>query len=174
MQNEITTAVRKLRLALGDTQQQFAQRMKMAISSVVRYELSRPPRGKALAQFALLAQQNDLHDLARVFAYAAGNAPETKALHAAIDVLWYNRESVQGWDTLADAIEDELKSLIELKRTQPDLIAESMPELEDQLNRLRLVLFGTAGGYVSSKGRAIGWVDPRKKTAPKGKNRGKR
>ncbi|HEV3330503.1 MAG TPA: hypothetical protein VG096_05955, partial [Bryobacteraceae bacterium] len=88
----------------------------------------------------------------------------------AMDTLWYNHENVKGWEKLADLIEREFKSLVELKRTQQ----ESMQDLEDQLGRLRMMLFGTAGGYVSGKGSVIGWVDPRKKAAPKGKNGGKR
>ena len=101
MHNTLTDATRRLRLALGDTQQQFAQRTGLAISTVVRYELSRPPHGKALAQFAVLAERNGLHDVARTFAYATGNAPETSAMHAALDSLWFNRENLAGWPMLA-------------------------------------------------------------------------
>ncbi|SPF32062.1 hypothetical protein SBA4_1090008 [Candidatus Sulfopaludibacter sp. SbA4] len=54
-QNEVTEAVRSLRKRLGDTQQQFANRLGMAISTVVRYELSRPPRGKVLRTLEALA-----------------------------------------------------------------------------------------------------------------------
>jgi len=37
--------VRKLRTALGESQQAFAYRMKTAIRTVARYETSAPPKG---------------------------------------------------------------------------------------------------------------------------------
>lgn len=61
------TAVRELRKALGDTQQQFATRLGMAISTVVRYELTRPPKGKVLNQLAHLAITNGRPEIAHVF-----------------------------------------------------------------------------------------------------------
>jgi transcriptional regulator with XRE-family HTH domain len=63
----LTDAVKALRGALGDTQQQFAQRLGMAISTVVRYESTRPPKGKALSQLFGLALSNGLHDVAEMF-----------------------------------------------------------------------------------------------------------
>ena len=65
--NEITNAVRSLRKRLGDTQQQFAHRLGMAISTVVRYELSRPPRGKVLADLQRLAENNGFYREAAIF-----------------------------------------------------------------------------------------------------------
>ncbi len=60
-------AVRELRTRLGDTQQAFAARTGLAISTVVRYELSRPPKGQALAMFERLAFDNGYEDLTAVF-----------------------------------------------------------------------------------------------------------
>lgn len=64
---DIKTAVRELRKSLGDTQQQFANRLNLAISTVVRYELSREPKGAVLIQFHQLAVKNNLTELAKVF-----------------------------------------------------------------------------------------------------------
>jgi transcriptional regulator with XRE-family HTH domain len=160
MQNTLTDATRRLRLALGDTQQQFAQRTGLAISTVVRYELSRPPHGKALAQFAVLAERNGLHDVARTFAYAAGNAPETAPMHAAMDSLWFNRENLAGWPMLAHHLCTELESLVELKRKQPDSVDEKLEDLETQLIHLRSVLFGTAPDQVNEAAAKIAAEDP--------------
>jgi transcriptional regulator with XRE-family HTH domain len=63
----VTEAVRLLRRSLGDTQQQFAQRLGMAISTVVRYESTRPPRGKVLAKLYQLAIDNGLSRVASMF-----------------------------------------------------------------------------------------------------------
>lgn len=65
--NEITAAVRSLRSRLGDTQQRFANRMGMAISTVVRYELSRPPRGRVLRDLENLAVNNGCFSEAAIF-----------------------------------------------------------------------------------------------------------
>jgi transcriptional regulator with XRE-family HTH domain len=68
--NLVSQAVRRLRVALGDTQQEFANRLGLAISTVVRYELTRPPRGKALAQLERLARDFGLKECALVFSNA--------------------------------------------------------------------------------------------------------
>jgi transcriptional regulator with XRE-family HTH domain len=65
--SDLRQAVRRLRLALGDTQQAFANRLGLAISTVVRYELSRPPRGQALAQLERVASEHALDDCAMAF-----------------------------------------------------------------------------------------------------------
>jgi transcriptional regulator with XRE-family HTH domain len=65
--NPVSQAVRRLRLGLGDTQQQFANRLGLAISTVVRYELSRPPSGKALAQLDRVAMEYCLDECALIF-----------------------------------------------------------------------------------------------------------
>lgn len=67
LKNAVCEAVRRLRLRLGDTQQQFAQRLELAISTVVRYELTRPPRGKVLARFERLATELAADEEASVF-----------------------------------------------------------------------------------------------------------
>jgi transcriptional regulator with XRE-family HTH domain len=63
----VRATVKRLRLALGDTQQAFAHRLGLAISTVVRYELTRAPRGRALVELAELAMANGLEDCAKVF-----------------------------------------------------------------------------------------------------------
>ncbi len=68
--NPVTAAVRELRLALGDTQQSFAQRLGLAISTVVRYELTRPPKGNALRMLARVAEENKLASVATCFRQA--------------------------------------------------------------------------------------------------------
>jgi transcriptional regulator with XRE-family HTH domain len=56
--DKTTGAVLALRKKLGDTQQQFAHRLGLAIATVVRYESTRAPKGKALAALAEVATQN--------------------------------------------------------------------------------------------------------------------
>ena len=63
----IQTAVRQLRKALGETQEQFAHRLRTAVRTIARYEGDRPPTGLVLAQLKQLADVNDLQDVANVF-----------------------------------------------------------------------------------------------------------
>ena len=60
-------AVRKLRTALGESQQAFAYRMKTAIRTIARYEASTPPKGKALAELFWVAADTRNAELANVF-----------------------------------------------------------------------------------------------------------
>jgi transcriptional regulator with XRE-family HTH domain len=67
MAKSVSEAVRKLRKELGESQQQFAYRMKTAIRTVARYETVRPPKGKVLRQLEVMATENNLGYLAEVF-----------------------------------------------------------------------------------------------------------
>src|SRR5215831_17662818 len=66
-EDQLTGLVRKLRLALGDTQQQFASRLGLAIATVVRYEHNRPPKAKALARLEQVACEKGLEEYAAAF-----------------------------------------------------------------------------------------------------------
>lgn len=68
MKNQST--VRRLREALGLTQQELAQEMDWAISTVVRYERSRAAGGKALLELEAFAERHGLDELATEFASA--------------------------------------------------------------------------------------------------------
>jgi len=65
--NELQSTVRKLRVALDQTQEEFAQRLGVTRVTVARYEQSRPPAGKALAALEELAAEHGLDDYATVF-----------------------------------------------------------------------------------------------------------
>lgn len=63
----VNEAVRELRLALGESQEAFAQRLNTSVRTVSRYETVRPPRGKLLAQFSQLARKENLNEIADLF-----------------------------------------------------------------------------------------------------------
>jgi transcriptional regulator with XRE-family HTH domain len=65
--SEVSEAVRKLRQALGESQQAFAYRMKTAVRTIARWETTRPPKGKNLNDLRELAIENDNPELALVF-----------------------------------------------------------------------------------------------------------
>ncbi len=141
MQNAVTNAVKQLRLALGDTQQQFAARTGLAISTVVRYELSRPPRGEALLPFRKLAQEHGLRQICLVFDHAIGQTAETDALAAAVHSLWWNRDIFPA-ESLNKLLED-LQGLIAVKQTNPELIPETEEELRNQIFHLSILMHPT-------------------------------
>ena len=63
----INELVRKLRLGLGDTQQDFAQRLQTAIRTVARWEAGHSPNNRAVAQLEQLAREHGFTDLADGF-----------------------------------------------------------------------------------------------------------
>ena len=63
----IQDAVRQVRKALGETQEQFARRLRTVVRTIARYEGDRPPTGLVLAQLKQLADANGLPDVAHVF-----------------------------------------------------------------------------------------------------------
>jgi len=65
--SSVSEAVRNLRLALGESQQAFAYRMKTAIRTIARYETIRPPKGKALSELFSVATEIGNQALATVF-----------------------------------------------------------------------------------------------------------
>ena len=56
-----------LRNAIGETQQQFAQRIGTTVTTVARYETNRPPKGAALEQLSALARSVGKLEIAYVF-----------------------------------------------------------------------------------------------------------
>jgi transcriptional regulator with XRE-family HTH domain len=123
----ITEAVKALRIALGCTQQEFAQRLGLAISTVVRYESTRAPRGEALAKLVRLANDSGLVHIAEMFRYAinsdAGLKVETRETGQAPDA-----------DDLTEAI------VRAVDRVGGDVIGLKLPKWAYRLTRLELAL----------------------------------
>lgn len=57
-------AIKNLRLRLGLSQQAFAAKTGLSISSVTRYEKTRPPKSDVLVMFSGLAEEHGLRDIA--------------------------------------------------------------------------------------------------------------
>lgn len=60
-------AIRRFRSALGDTQQQFAARVGLSVTSIARYETGWYPKEAVLAQFAEVARREALPVFAAFF-----------------------------------------------------------------------------------------------------------
>jgi len=60
-------AISRFRQTLGDTQQQFAHRVGLSVTSVARYETNSQPSPKVLAQFVQIAREADLPAFVEIF-----------------------------------------------------------------------------------------------------------
>jgi transcriptional regulator with XRE-family HTH domain len=60
-------AISRFRQTLGDTQQQFAHRVGLSVTSVARYETNSPPSPKVLARFVRIAREADLPAFVEIF-----------------------------------------------------------------------------------------------------------
>lgn len=82
---ELIEGVRSLRVALGEAQQQFSNRLGVSIATVVRYESQTPPRGPILGRLAKIAAESQQPALSTLFISALdrnleGKEPVARAL----------------------------------------------------------------------------------------------
>jgi transcriptional regulator with XRE-family HTH domain len=115
-------AVRELRMALGESQQAFAYRMKTAIRTIARYETVRPPKGKALAEFYRLATETGHPKLANVF---------TRALQAELGPLQTLTHLGTAAFAVLPGLRQEIADVAEGLRAAP-----STPEIEAAIAKL--------------------------------------
>lgn len=132
---QVLEAVRNLRKALGDTQQSFAQRLGLAISTVVRYESTRPPKGTALAQLIQVARENDLPEIAQLFAEALASELRSFLPPDATKVL------VSGLHrtvtvTIAPEQKPDFEALLLMLRN-PDVFAKELAQWADIREQVR-------------------------------------
>jgi transcriptional regulator with XRE-family HTH domain len=74
--NPVSAALTDLRESLGDSMQEFSNRMGVALTTIGRYETSHPPTGKALRRFHALAKRYDHAPACKVFGEAITHEKE--------------------------------------------------------------------------------------------------
>lgn len=154
--DSVSLAVIKLRTALGDSQQQFAARLGVAITTIARWETQRPPGGKVLHALERLARTHKENDLAMAFSRAlalemdSDLEPEQQIWTAAIGELFRNRKITPGWPRVAKTIRLELESLVKagnkglaIQGPTTDQ-AMNLAHLEGILLELRMKMDGSA------------------------------
>ncbi|HZT34896.1 MAG TPA: helix-turn-helix domain-containing protein, partial [Nitrososphaera sp.] len=155
----MSKAVIELRQSLGLNQQQFANRLKMAMTSIARYETSRTPKGKTLAQFARLAEQSGRHDIASIFDRALAaeiegkkgdQSAEQQMLSRAIRAILIGA-GAQDHKRIGDFFEHEFKRAS--KRAKDDPIAQN--ELDTLTVLIRLWAHGSAEREIEKRAKRI-------------------
>jgi transcriptional regulator with XRE-family HTH domain len=158
----LIAAVRKLREGLGDTQQEFADRLGLAIATVVRYEHNRVPRGKALARLEQAASASGFDEYAALFRNALADefgapppSPKTRTIQcrsdeelALVDALLcaVRLEGLEEYAKTAKAIRRVLKPVLEERRRSE----ETDEALEAQRNAIvRLLEKGRTAAEVA-------------------------
>jgi transcriptional regulator with XRE-family HTH domain len=131
---KVTEAVKALRLHLNDTQQSFAARTGLAISTAVRYETTRPPKGRALARLYDLARQHDCDKVAEIFhnalAEEMGGVPVPHAF-----------SGPKGFPEIAPQTSEEARRVAALLDAIRDRAGEKEVEKFDKLFAARLKKF---------------------------------
>ncbi len=69
-QSDVGAAVRDLRTALGESQEQFAARLGTAVRTISRYEAPQPPKGGTLLRLLQIAREHHVDSAAATFAAA--------------------------------------------------------------------------------------------------------
>jgi transcriptional regulator with XRE-family HTH domain len=67
----LSQAVTDLRTRMGQSQQEFANALGVALNTIARYETRQPPRGDMLARLTDIAKEHGFHDLVDQFQSAA-------------------------------------------------------------------------------------------------------
>jgi transcriptional regulator with XRE-family HTH domain len=141
--SEISEAVISLRKALGDTQQQFAQRIKTSITTIARWETNRPPSGHVLRVLSRFAHDAGLKEFAEIFGKAyvdesGSERPEDELLRAALYTLAENRGKAWLIAELRSLISDAKKGL---ELLHPEVFTASMePNSTVQIQYLQSLL----------------------------------
>jgi len=111
--------VKDFRRMIGDTQQQFANRLKLAISSVVRYEAGKKPDTAVLFKLAASAQDEGHCQLADIFFGAAseeiGRVVYRRAVDASIALVHAEAALRRDPPDVETALEDlrELRAVLD-------------------------------------------------------------
>jgi transcriptional regulator with XRE-family HTH domain len=93
---ELAQIIRRLRVALGDTQQQFALRLDTSITSIARYETNSTPAREVIDRMADLAREEGLPKFAELLEQSlTAVTPEPQEFAAAKELLRRRADNLQ-------------------------------------------------------------------------------
>lgn len=110
----VAEAIRALRAATGESQQEFAHRAGLSVVSVARYETDAPPKKAVLGRLAEIARDLGRNDLQRVFQEAqTAEAAESDTEENALSTV-HQMATPEGADFLKRISEKRLKRIRKL------------------------------------------------------------
>jgi len=153
--DDLVSAVRELRKALGDSQQAFATRLGMSMRAIANYETDRAPSGRALYKLEQLARASGQYELAHKFAQAL--ATEMEWVQEAGQPVWTglvrelvrNQKLCAGWPEIAAVLVGELEKLIAKAKSGMQIASPlnsqeaAVANLESYLTEARYALEGS-------------------------------
>ena len=141
--HELSQAVRSLRHELGLSQQEFANRLTIAVRTVARWENNQPPRGRVLVDLAQLADGKGLTRISRQFLNALQrelggvNTQTESELKGWLDGLQlafrYRFKQPKTWQAIA-------RNVLEMVRYAADSAQELRDNRHQQLEQLEYQL----------------------------------
>jgi DNA-binding transcriptional regulator YiaG len=169
--SEISDSIRKLRRALDETQPVFAKRLGVVMSTLVRYELTRPPRGAVLARLARIAEEQHQQECAQIFRKALADEVGEQ-IQAKIDYR-SDEEREYTLGLLAAFRNDQYRDLLgKVKRLLDEPRLRCLKELEEfrAAENLKRIIFellkegrsianivAVTGAPIEAVEQAIGW-----------------
>ncbi len=145
---EISDAIRRLRDEMGLTQPEFANRVRVAIRTIARWEKDQPPHGQALIKLAQLADSRGRKDIAGSFVAAlrsdktshyASSEPELKAWSEGLAIafrfirLRSTESARQIWRQIAGQI---VEAVAIVASSEAELGDQKIREFEDLRHQL--------------------------------------
>lgn len=125
---KLQDAVRGLREALGISQEELARKLGITVRTIARYENELPPKGEALGQLFLLAEEANQTELADVFIekFAKENRREQEKIRRVL-------ETSHRWQEIGLSLQ---KLLAECEKIRPADLRERIGKELNQLGKL--------------------------------------
>lgn len=119
-EREVAEAIKALRAQLGESQQQFSNRLGVVVRTVARWELEQPPKGDVLLRLFDLSQEVGREDLMRVFAKALNKLPPKVLLESIRSLMWpVMTQNIRAWAQMEEALLN-LEKTAGNTRSKPD------------------------------------------------------
>jgi len=155
--HSVSRALIELRKLLGETQQQFASRLGTAITTIARYETSRPPRGRVLARLEQIARSEGHTNCARTFRSALERelgvrAPTKRVARKGRKEMLENPITIYPRDRVLEACDKQVAEI----NLRGDAVVEIRMEFETDKGRIDTVyIVPPEYQSITKKGKSI-------------------
>ena len=120
-----------------ESQQAFSNRLGVAVRTVFRWEIQKPPKGDVLLRLFELSQDAGREDLMQVFAKALNTMPPRVLLESIRSTIWpVVLQNIKGWAQM-DEVLHKLKRTAENAKSKPEDYRVQIAALEHRINATR-------------------------------------